>query len=295
VTVITTKKDPEAFTAGVLWNAIWRGRWLVVGCTILFTALGMTYVLLAKPVYEARVVVLPIDIESSARTSLSRLVVGGLAELGLGSLGGSRSESMGVLQSRQLLEDFIRDENLLPQLYSDKWDTVAKRWRVDQEDAPTLWQAVDYMEESIRRVSEDRRSGRVVLTVEWHDPEVAARWANALVSRANETLRDRTVEAAEKSLKFLEAQLRESSVLEVRQSIYGAIEGQLNTTMLARARPDYALRVIDPATVPDKRDPIRPRRVIIVAASFAFGFCAALGLITAWAILSWARATIRDA
>jgi uncharacterized protein involved in exopolysaccharide biosynthesis len=290
---LNAARAPEAFTAGVLWRAIWRGRWLVLASTVLFTSLGIAYVLLTKPVYEARIVVLPIDIESTARSSLSRLVAGGLAELGLGSLGGSRSESMGVLQSRQLLEDFIRDENLLPQLYPKRWDAAARKWNVEQEEVPTLWQAVDYMEQNIRRVSEDRRSGRVVLTVEWHDPEVAAKWANALVSRANETLRDRTIVGAEKSLKFLQAQLGESSVLEVRQSVYGAIEGQLNTIMLARARPDYALRVIDPATVPDKRDPIRPRRVMAVAASFAFGFCAALGLITAWAVLKWVRATVR--
>ena len=53
--------------------------------------------------------------------------------------------------------------------------------------------------------------------------------------------------------------------------MYAAMENQLNAVMLAKARPDYALRVVDPALVPDAREPIKPKRRLLVLAGFVFG------------------------
>ena len=40
----------------------------------------------------------------------------------------------------------------------------------------------------MRRVSEDRKTGLVTLSIQWKDSVVAANWANAVVMRLNEAI-----------------------------------------------------------------------------------------------------------
>jgi uncharacterized protein involved in exopolysaccharide biosynthesis len=268
---------------------------LIAVVTALCTGLAVVYALTAKPVYRAETVIVPVEHEGGGGT-LSRLVgqFGGfasMADLGLGGMGGSRDEALGVLRSRKLLEEFIAEGNLLPELFPKLWDASAKRWRVSADEQPTVWQGIDLLERQVRYIEEDKRSGRVLLAIEWTDPVRAAAWANELVARANETLRQRSIAAAQKSIEYLQSQTQGETTLELRESVYAAMENQLNAVMLAKARPDYALRVVDPALVPDAREPIKPRRRMLVVAGFVFGvFLAAVMVLAA----STARALLRS-
>jgi hypothetical protein len=48
--------------------------------------------------------------------------------------------------------------------------------------------------------------------VEWFDPQLAARWANLMVDRANDDLRSRKLRQLESSLEFLQAELGKAQV-----------------------------------------------------------------------------------
>lgn len=262
---------------------------LIAGLTTLTTALAVVYALVATPVYRAEVVLLPVEAESGGG-SLSRLVgqfggLAGLADLGLGGLGGTRDESLGVLRSRKLLEDFIRERDLLPVLFPDTWDAGVKRWNVPADEIPTVWQGIELMHEQVRDIEEDRRSGRVLLAIEWRDRTQAAEWANELVARANATLRQRSIAAAEKSIEYLQSQLQSTVDLEQRRSIYATLQGQMNTMMLARARPDFALRVVDPALIPDERAAVKPQRKLLVIAGFLAGLFLSAVIVLAWSAM----------
>lgn len=260
---------------------------LIAGLTTLTTTLAVVYALVATPVYRAEVILLPVQAESGGGGTLSRLVgqfggLAGLADLGLGGLGGTRDESLGVLRSRKLLEDFIRERDLLPVLFPDAWDIDGKRWKVSADEIPSVWQGIELLHERVRDIEEDRRSGRVLLAIEWRDRTQAAAWANELVARANETLRQRSIAAAEKSIEYLQSQLQSTVDLEQRRSIYAALQGQMNTMMLARARPDFALRVVDPALTPDKRAAVKPQRKLLVIAGFLAGLFMSAVIVLAW-------------
>jgi uncharacterized protein involved in exopolysaccharide biosynthesis len=276
---------------------LFRGQLLLIAVvTALCTGLAVAYALTAKKVYRAETVVVPVEHEGGGG-ALSRLVgqfggIAAMADLGLGGVGGSRDEALGVLRSRKLLEEFITEGELLPVLFPKSWDASAKRWRVPADEQPTVWQGIDLLESQVRYIEEDKRSGRVLLAIEWTDPARAAAWANELVARANETLRQRSIAAAQKSIEYLQSQTQGNTTLELRESVYAAMENQLNAVMLAKARPDYALRVVDPALVPDAREPIKPKRRLLVVAGFMFGaFLAAVIVLANGAV----RAVLRQA
>ena len=70
---------------------------------------------------------------------------------------------------------------------------------------------------------------------------------------------------AERSIEYLNNELSKTSVLGIQDSIYRLIESHVSTVALARSRDGYALRVIDAASVPETKDFVRPRRVLLLA------------------------------
>ena len=75
-------------------------------------------------------------------------------------------------------------------------------------------------------------------------------------------LRDLAIDRAKKNLEHLNSELPKESVVAVQQSIYRLIEEQVKAIMVATVDREFAVRVIDPATKPLRRD--SPKRGLIV-------------------------------
>ena len=123
----------------------------------------------------------------------------------------------------------------------------------------------------IRRVNYDPKTRIITLDITWKDRRQAAEWANELVRLANEELRQRALRESAASIVSLEDQLSHTDRVELRQSIYALMEAQLNRSMLAKARSEYALMVVDPAVVPDAGRFISPRRSLSLVISVPLG------------------------
>src|SRR6185312_6687519 len=156
--------------------------------------------------------------------------------------------SLATLNSRWLTEEFIRDRNLLPVLFPQRWDSEKQQWRVRDGRlwVPTMDDAIKLFN-GIREVKEDRRTGLVTLSIEFRDSRRVADWANDLVARVNEFLRKRAITEAQRSIAFLEGELSKTTVLERQQIIYRLIESKTSDIMMANARKEYAFLVVDPA------------------------------------------------
>lgn len=210
--------------------------------------------------YEASVLLLPVARESSSdklgglSAIASQLSVGGLSELaGLSNSSSFKAESVATLQSDALTEQYIQHNNLLPILYSEKWDPKLGTWKnQDPDKVPTLWKANETFKKTIRQVSTNPKTGLVTLAIRWKDPKLAARWANDLVKLTNDYLRSRSLSESEQHIAYLQEQLAKTNIVPLQQSLYALMESEIKNQMLARGRDEYALRVIDPATVPEK-------------------------------------------
>lgn len=253
------ERDDDFIDWGKHWAVIVAEKWLVIGVTVLFALGGLLYGLLATPVYRAEAQLLPVSSDQKAAR------MGGLAQasalLGI-SLGGDDSNRpIAVLKSRALVEDFIRDENLLPVLFPDAVDgKIKSRWGT--ETPLDIRDGVRLFDEQLRTVSESRSTGVVTLAVQWSDAELAAEWARKLVAKANEQLRRRDIALSEQRLKYLKEQLNSATVAELRQAISRVIENEIKSVMLAEVQAEYAFETIDPPIVPKQK--ISPRRTLLV-------------------------------
>jgi uncharacterized protein involved in exopolysaccharide biosynthesis len=253
-------------------SAAWAFRWPSLAIILLATAVSALLAFTATPIYRAEVLLSPLQDEGPAAAGLGGLVrqLGDIAPLvGMSGLDGVglKEETMALVRSRAFLGQFIADEKLLPVLYPE----LSAPGAAAAEDAPTLGDAYRRFARSILSVEEEKDSGLIRLAIEWHDPEVAAQWANKLVARINDLMRARAIAEAERSNEYLRKELTSTSVLGIQDSIYRLIESNVSTIALARSRDGYALRVIDEAIAPEAKDFIRPRRVLLIALGLVGG------------------------
>lgn len=266
-------------TGGIDLATLWRiliDNRLVIGFSAsLTTILAVVAAFVITPVYRAEVLMAPVT-QSGQGGGLGALAgqFGGLASLAGVQLhaGNSSDEAIAILRSRSFTEDFVVDLDLLPIWYSESWDSEAGAWLVDDpKEIPTMWDAYQKFDKTMRRITENSETGLVTLAIEWRDRELATKWANELVARVNERTRRQTIDEARKSIEYLNKEVEKTSVAGLQQAIYGLIEDQINTIMLANVRDEYSFKVIDPAHTPDEDDFVKPWRAAIIAVGFFLG------------------------
>lgn len=258
---------------------LWSRRLWILASAVLFTIVFGIAAFTMTPVYEASTVLVPANADRSGLQSALGSTLGQLSGLaaivGLGVNSGSAQtqEALAVLRSREFTEAFIRDENLLPELFKDQWDAEAGRWRGEEEgeEPPTAAQAFQYFHNEIRTVTLNGQTGLVTLSIEWTDPEKCALWANKLVERLNEEIRTRAIANTNASIGFLERELVTTGAIETRAAINRLMEVQINQRMLANVTREYAFRVADRALPPDPDDEIRPNKPVLVLLGWLFG------------------------
>jgi len=264
------------------WRVLLEHKKLIFMFTALASIASVIAALVMTPIYQASSTLSPVSEEKSGAMASLANQFGGLASLvgvNIGGAGGSRMEEhLAVLKSREFTDAFIKDMNLMPILFEDKWDSDAKKWNVaTKEDIPTAWDAYKIFDK-IRSIDQDKKTGMVSLSIEWTDPEQAALWVNALVERLNRHQKSNAIVEAEKSIAYLNQQLEQTSVVEMRKSIFNLIEAQTKNIMLANVRDEFAFTVIDPAVIPEEK--IKPKRSLIAILGFMVGLM--LGVFSAF-------------
>ncbi|WP_084711345.1 Wzz/FepE/Etk N-terminal domain-containing protein [Nevskia ramosa] len=259
-----------------LARKLWLRRGLIAVITTLATAVAIATAFLLPEKFQASVVLSPVTSETDAGRlgGASALLsqFGGLAGIsGLGGGGSSKkAEATAILQSSSLTEAFIQENNLLPVLFPKKRNSRTKNWNADSTgNVPTLWKGEQKFRKEIRSITEDKKTGLIVLTITWSDPEEAALWANELVDRANNYIRKRAIDESERNIEYLKEQNSKTSIVEIQRSIYSLTEDEIKKIMLASGSSEYAFRVIDKARVPEER--YSPKRASIAIAGAALG------------------------
>ena len=103
-------------------------------------------------------------------------------------------------------------------------------------------------------VEEDKKSGLITVSVSWKEPEIVAEWANELVRQLNVQLRKKAIEDSNKRVGYLEKELGKVTIRDMRSVLYNLLEFEKKKAMLANVNEDFALKVIDPAVVPESRE-----------------------------------------
>jgi uncharacterized protein involved in exopolysaccharide biosynthesis len=250
----------------------WRlAAWVIVISVVLSVILS--YVL--PPTYRSTVLLAP------ARHAGMDDSMGGMAGGALGLLRGLKmpqenmtAEATAIMQSRQFVERFIKENDLLPLLYPDRWSEQEKRW---VEDPPALEDGYLRFTKSVLKVRTDDETGFVKVQIFHGSPEVATHWANHLVQSLNDEIRERVVTEGNADLKYLYLRMGEAQMPEIRSSIANLIRERTQEVMLATNRESYAFRVLEDAVTSKYR--YFPKRALIVIGGFIVGVLLTLAII----------------
>lgn len=274
-----------------MFEELWRSRWLVMAVAMLATVTGVAYALLAQPYYRAEVAVIPVD---SDPTKQLMSQFGGLASLvGVNVGTANDAEPMAVLQSREFATYFIEKHQLLPIFFAAKWDATARKWRGQKSTWPDSRDGVIVFNERIRRVTQDRKTGIITITVTWKDPQLAASWAEAIVLDVNEQLRSRTIARSQANVNYLKAQIAATDVVALQQPAGKLLELEMQKLMLANSDPQFAFRVVDVPQAPKK--PLTPRKKLVVAGALIVGVLLACLFVVVRLLVRQARSASRGA
>lgn len=267
-----------------LLGILWQG-WLTIMLVLAVFLVASIFVALSLPdKYLASVLLAPTSSQGSSELSSIAGRYSGLASLAGVNLGDTANNKtdhgLETLKSRKFLMSFINRNNLLPALiaatdwnasqgsfnydeskYDSKRGTWVRKERPPRKVQPTLLEGYEAFREIIS-ISRSSENGFVTVELEHYSPTQTTFWLEKLVADLNQHIREKDIEAANNAIQYLQEQLSQTSLAELRDVFYSLIEEQTKIVMLAHMSDEYLFEIIDPPVVPE--EPSRPNRVLIV-------------------------------
>jgi uncharacterized protein involved in exopolysaccharide biosynthesis len=245
----------------VLWkNKIWIA--LIVAIVVAATAVAS---LLMTPVYEARAVISPATAKPSEPTGISAIAL----QFGVASPASSNmSEIANLLKSNILREKVLVKYNLFPVLFSGK----PAKWKSEEEK---MWTGIRFLEAAIK-VNPVQKDNIIQITADFKDPKVARDLVNFALIELIEYMSSEAKRVAETNKKYLESQLDKTADPFIKTKLYTLIAQQIETSMMAEVKENFAFKIVDPPRVPDRK--IKPKRTQMVIVAFTVSLFLAIFL-----------------
>lgn len=268
-----------------------KGKRIIVYLTTFFLVVGIIYSLFTPNVYESEALLAPLDKDSS-------LISGGLDQYsGLAALAGinlssgdatsNSKKAIEVMNSLSFFENYVLPKIFLPDLMAVKyWDENnnkiiydesifirnSNNWVGDSSDSemsiPSAQKSFEVFKDDHFDLFEDK-SGFVVLSMKHQSPTLAKEWIEIFVEEINSFYRLKDKEQSKKAVNFLNKQISETSLLEIRQVTASILEKEIQKLTLIEANPDYVFEYIYPPSVMEEKS--EPKRVLIIILSILFG------------------------
>lgn len=273
-----------------LWRTLVKRKLMILGAASVAAIITAIVALQTPNVYRGEILLAPAQAADDARAAGLASALGGLGGFasmaGIAPGGVNTEENLAVLRSHDFLWKFAQEKNLMPVLFSDRWDAQQRKWKEsDPKKQPGPMDVYRLFNDGgAMSVARDKKTGLITLAVEWNDAALAAELANALVQGVNQYLAQRDIKRSESNIRYLNDELARTEVDDMRRILYAMIANERKNAMLANAQKDYAFKVLDPAVVQDQK--IRPRRSrSVLLAAAAGGAAAAAAVLLGEAIM----------
>lgn len=189
------------------------------------------------------------------------------------------------LKSRDFTTLFLEQYNIYRHFYPQHWNNKEEKWENGFE--PDRGESLVRFREEVRAISLDEETDIITIAMRWHEADLASEMANLYVKSFNEFIREKTQKEVQRKQEFLQEELLRSDIVDIQQSIYRLIEAQTAIAMLASAREEYVLEVIDPAAKAFKSYTMSRKKKIVLGAfaTTLIGVFAVLALVLARGML----------
>ena len=245
---------------------LYSQRLLIIAIVFIFLILAVAARFIIPEQYEGIVVMVPTPSDNGLQASMNGALAGLNFLTGASGGGDQKGVAVATLQGRAFLEGFIRNQNLMPVLFSGEWDGKNRTWKIPKP--PTLEDGYNKLASAIT-VDASPADPIVRLRVRWTDAKTASTIANNMVRKLNSQFQTRAIDEAQRMITSLTGSYPQTSIAEVRTSVANLIQEQIKQRILAQSRSEYAMTVVDPAEPSTKK--VSPGLAILLAAGLFLG------------------------
>lgn len=276
---MTSDSRPDAeIDIGIFFSLLWSNKFKIFGTGFLASILAVFFALSLPNVYQSEAILAPIaNDQNSLSNSMQSL--GGIASLAGLSVGSGTSsktnEALATMTSYSFFEQLVAiNPKLVPLLIaSNGWDIKTDQVKYDlsiynpvsdewlEDSRPTLQESYMVFASNYDVVL-DTKTGMVKVTFEHYSPNVSKATVNEIINLINMRTKVKDVTKAEKSIAYLDTQISNTLISEVKAVVSDLIQNQIQTVMLAQSSDEYLFTVIEPPIAPELK--VKPKRSIIV-------------------------------
>ena len=274
-----------------IFSVLSQGKKIIIYITGLLSIIGIIYSLLLPNIYESKALLASVEEDSSLTGALSNY--GGLAALAGISLpsGTNDSNSIKAIEMMDSLSFF--ENNLLPKIFLpdlmavDYWDQKTNSLIYDDEIfdissnswvreysypkklIPSAQESFEAFEKEHFKISENKTSGFITLSVRHQSPFIAKKWVETVVEEINTFYRQKDKSDSEKTVAYLNEQILKTNLSEVKKVTAELLQREIQKLALVEVNEDYVFEYIYPAIAMEKKS--EPSRLLIVIIFTLFG------------------------
>lgn len=255
---------------------LWKKRFFIIISTILAGCLSVIIALNLTEIYKSQALV---SIQSENQSnSLSSMAsqFGGIASLAGISLSDGNNKTSYVVEtikSREFLKLLINKYDVTASImateyYNKETKEIVYRdldWVRDGKEnflsIPSYLEVHDKYINSLLDININEKTGFINISIEHQSPYFAMEFLTIIIKELNLITKNREISETNAALSFLNEQLENAPLVEIKNSINNLIQSQLNNQMIANIKEDFLLKVLDPPYVPEQR--VRPNRAIL--------------------------------
>ena len=235
-------------------KVILKHKKLIIIIVAIAVAVTAVKALLMAPVYEATAVIAPAS-QQNAPSGMGLLA----AQFGIATpVSANVTEIVNLLNSNILREKIIKSHNLLAVFFEK--DSLNKKTENEK-----VWAGLRFLQGAMK-VNFKQKDNIIELSMQFKDPHMAAEILNYTLIELNNHMSSEAKRVADTNKKYLESLLNDTADPFIKNKIYNIIAQQIEQSMMAEVKENFAFKVIDPPRVPDKR--IKPKRRQMVMLSF---------------------------
>jgi uncharacterized protein involved in exopolysaccharide biosynthesis len=208
---------------------------------------------LSPKIYQSRAVIMPSDATTNTQGSMHDMARRFGISTGQTS---STAEIVSLLRSNILTEKVIKKHNLLNIFF--KKDDLGK-----MAESSKTWNGIRYLK-AIYQVNTKLREGIIELSAEFKDPKISADIINYILTELTDYMSSEAKRTAETNRKYLESLINKNTDPLIQNKIYSLIAQQIEISMMADVKQNFAFRTLDPPKVPDMHiKPNTPKSIIL--------------------------------
>lgn len=280
-----------------LFEILWSGKYIILTITFAFGLLTLIYSLILPNIYTSKTLLAPQDSSENISSTLGQFS-------SIAAIGGINLPAENATMSQEAIKRIksfsFFSEHFLPNIklenimavkswdakddviiYNDNdFNTEKNIWirkvKFPKQVIPSNQEAYEVYKE-ILKISEDKDTSFVNLSVDHVSPKIAKEWVEIIIKKINSSMQNMDKKNAESSIDFLNEYSKSTNLQPVQDAISNLLEIEMQTLMLTSANDFYVYKVIDYPIVSEEK--ANPNRIFISITGTLFGLLISLVLV----------------